>query len=51
MIRKLCSLGFVLAFALCVFGCAENEYKTTQKTETQSESTPQDVSPGVDIVD
>ncbi len=51
MIRKLCSLGFVLAFALCVCGCAEPEYKTTQKTETQSESTPQDVSPGEMIVD
>ena len=51
MIRKLCSLGFVVAFAIGVCGCAEPEYKTTQKTETQSESTPQDVSPGEMIVD
>ncbi|MBN2559673.1 MAG: hypothetical protein JXQ75_01915 [Phycisphaerae bacterium] len=51
MIRKLCTLVLGLAFVLCVCGCAENEYKTTEKKETTTESTPTDVSPGEMIVE
>lgn len=51
MIRKLCSIAFVLAFVLCVCGCAEDEHKITEKKEVQTESTPTDVSPGEMIVE
>jgi len=51
MLRKLCTLALTLAFALCVSGCAENEYKVTDKQETQTESTPTDTSPGHMVVE
>ena len=52
MIRKLCSLALVVTFAFCICGgCAEPEYKTTQKTETTTESEPTDVSPGEMVVE
>ena len=51
MLRKLCTLTLALAFAFCVVGCAENEYKVTDKEESQTESTPTDVSPGEMVVE
>lgn len=51
MLRKLCTLSFVLAFAFCITGCAEPEYKVTDKKESQTESTPHDVSPGEMVVE
>jgi uncharacterized lipoprotein YehR (DUF1307 family) len=51
MIRKLCSLVFALAFVVAVCGCAENEYRTKQEKQVQTESQPQDVSPGEPIVE
>lgn len=51
MLRRLCTLTLALAFTFCVVGCAENEYKVTDKEESQTESTPTDVSPGGMIVE
>ncbi len=56
MLRKLCTLVLSLAFVVAITGCEEKEvkvveYKNTQKTEVQTESTPTDVSPGTMIVD
>ncbi len=51
MLRKLAVVMLTLVFAVCLTACAENEYKTTQKTESQTESEPQDVSPGEMIVE
>ncbi len=51
MIRKLISAAFCLAFLVAVSGCAENEYKTTQETQSQTESTPTDSSPGEMVVE
>ena len=51
MIRKLCRVMLALAFVFCLAGCAENEYKVTDKKETQTESTATDVSPGEPIVE
>jgi hypothetical protein len=51
MIRKLCSLIFVLAFAVVICGCAEKDVKVHQQKETQTETHPQPVSPGEPIVE
>jgi len=51
MLRKLCTLSFVLAFIFCVTGCAENEHRVTDKEESHTESTPTDASPGGMIVE
>jgi hypothetical protein len=51
MLRKLLSIMFVFAAAYVVTGCAENEYKTTQETQSQTESEPRDVDQGTMIVE
>jgi hypothetical protein len=51
MLRKLCTLVLSLAFVVAVTGCAEDEYKVTDKKEVQKESNPTDVSPGTMIVE
>ena len=51
MIRKLLTMVFALAFAVCICGCAENEYKVTDKKETVTESEATDVSPGEMVVE
>ncbi len=51
MLRKLMSLTFVLAFGAAILGCHENEHKRTVKEESQTESAPQDTSPGEMIVE
>ena len=52
MIRKLCSLLLVVAFAAALTtGCQENEHEVTHKSETTTETTPQDASPGGMIVE
>jgi hypothetical protein len=51
MLRKLACLLFALAFAVAISACAENEYKTTQKEEVQTESPTTDVSPGTMVVE
>ena len=45
------AMVLAVAFAFGVCGCAEPEYKTTEKTETTTESEPTDVSPGEMVVD
>jgi hypothetical protein len=51
MYRKLLCVLTTLLFTIAVSACAENEYKTTEKKEIQTESTPTDVSPGEMIVE
>jgi len=51
MLRKMLSVMFVFAAAYVVTGCAENEYKTTQETQSQTESEPRDVDQGTMIVE
>ena len=51
MLRKLLSIMFVFAAAYAVSGCAENEYKTSQETQSQTESEPRDVDQGTMIVE
>lgn len=50
MIRKFLTLACVLAFCIAL-GCAENEYKTTQETQQQTESDPEMSSPGTMMVE
>jgi hypothetical protein len=51
MYRRLLCVLTALLFMVAVSACAENEYKTTDKKEIQTESTPTDVSPGEMIVE
>jgi hypothetical protein len=51
MYRRLLCVLTALVFMIAVSACAENEYKTTDKKEIQTESTPTDVSPGEMIVE
>lgn len=51
MIRKLCTLMLVVAFAAAITGCQENEHKVTTKSEKTTESAPQDTSPGEMVVE
>lgn len=51
MLRKLCAVVVSLAFIVAISGCEENEYKVTDKKETQQESNPTDTSPGTMIVE
>lgn len=51
MYRKLLALVFVLCITAPMAACSENEYRTTQETQEQRESSPRDVSPGEMIVD
>ncbi len=50
MLRAICRVFLAAAFIVAVAGCAEDEIKTSTQTETQTESAPQDVSPGEMIV-
>ncbi len=51
MIRKLCTLMLVIAFAAAISGCQENEHEVTHKKESTTETTPRDSSPGGMIVE
>jgi hypothetical protein len=51
MYRRLLCVLTALLFTIAVSGCAENEYKTTDKKEIQTESSPTDVPPGEMIVE
>lgn len=51
MFRKMLVLVFVVCLTAPFSACSENEYKTTQETQEQRESAPQDQSPGTMIVE
>jgi len=51
MIRKVLSIVLVLGFSVAISGCAEDEIKTTRKSESRTESEPTDTSPGEMIVE
>ncbi len=51
MLRRIACALLALTFAVCISGCAEKEVKTQHKEEIQTESAPQDVSPGTMIVE
>jgi Flp pilus assembly protein TadD len=51
MLKKLLGTMLVVTLAVVFTGCAEDEHKMTQKRETQTESTPQDTSPGTMTVE
>lgn len=51
MLRRIACVLLTLVFAVCISGCAERDVKTTHKEEIQTESAPQDVSPGTMIVE
>ena len=51
MLRKITCALLALVFAVAISGCEQNETKVMQKSETQTESQPQDVSPGTMIVE
>lgn len=51
MLKKIGCLVLVLAVAAVYSGCAENEHKITTEKQEQTESEPQDSSPGGMIVE
>ena len=51
MFKKMVGALLVVAAAVVFTGCAEDEHKITQKRETQTETTPQDTSPGTMVVE
>ncbi len=51
MLRSLCRLFLIVAFVAGVTGCAEDNIKSTYKSEKTTESQPTDSSPGETIVE
>lgn len=51
MLRKLLTIVAACCFFAGVTGCAENEHKMTDKRESRTESSPEPVSPGEEVVE
>lgn len=51
MIRRICGVLLLAVFCVTFVGCAEDEIRTTNKVQSESESQPRDVSPGYEVVE